>query len=154
LRYFTFLPQDAIAALEIETVELRPHLRAAQKTLAREVTTMIHGQEELAKVEAVTAALFGGGDLSAVDPATLRAALEAAPGQGYPSLDAVAAPAQTVGRSRAVPVQFPGPARTIKAGGVYVNNVRVTAEDRLLTAATLSAVRFCCCARARRTTAS
>jgi len=133
LRYFTFLPQDAIAALEIETVE-RPHLRAAQKTLAREVTTMIHGQEELAKVEAVTAALFGGGDLSAVDPATLRAALEAAPGQGYPSLDAVPPLPKLLVDLGLCPSNSQA-RKDIKAGGVYVNNVRVTAEDRLLTAA-------------------
>ncbi len=57
LRYFTYLSKDDIAALETAVAE-RPHLREAQKTLAREVTTMIHGADELAKVEAVTAALF------------------------------------------------------------------------------------------------
>jgi len=132
LRYFTFLPQDAIAALEIETVE-RPHLRTAQKALAREVTTMIHGPAELAKVEAVTDALFGGGDLSAVDPATLRAALEAAPGQGYPSLDAVPPLPRLLVDLGLCPSNSQA-RKDIKAGGVYLNNVRVTAEDRLLAA--------------------
>lgn len=130
LRYFTFLPQDAIAALEIETVE-RPHLRAAQKALARETTSMIHGQAELAKVEAVTAALFGGGEVTAVDPATLRAALEAAPGQGYPSLDAVPPLPKLLVELGLCPSNSQA-RKDIKAGGVYLNNVRVTAEDRPL----------------------
>ena len=94
---------------------------------------MIHGPAELAKVEAVTDALFGGGDLSAVDPATLRAALEAAPGQGYPSLDAVPPLPRLLVDLGLCPSNSQA-RKDIKAGGVYLNNVRVTAEDRLLAA--------------------
>lgn len=130
LRYFTYLPKEAVDALEVAIAE-RPHLREAQKTLAREVTTMIHGSDELAKVEAVTEALFGGGDLTAVDPATLRAALEAAPGQRYPSLDAVPPLPKLLVDLGLCPSNSQA-RKDIKAGGVYLNNLRVTAEDRVL----------------------
>lgn len=130
LRYFTFLEKDAIEALAARTAA-EPHLRAAQKTLARETTIMIHGADELAKVEAVTDALFSGGDLKAVDAATLRAALEAAPGKNYPSLaelpqlpnllvDLGLCP--SLGQAR----------KDIKAGGIYLNNVRAT-ENQAIT---------------------
>ena len=133
LRYFTYLSKDDIAALEVAVAE-RPHLREAQKTLAREVTTMIHGADELAKVEAVTAALFGGGDLTVVDPATLKAALEAAPGCKYPELAAVPPLAKLLVDLGLCPSNSQA-RKDIKAGGIYLNNVRVSGEDRPLEAA-------------------
>ncbi len=132
LRYFTFLSREAIDALAVETAE-RPHLRQAQKVLARETTTMIHGADELAKVEAVTEALFGGGDLRAVDPKTLRAALEAAPGQRYPSLAEVPPLPRLLADLGLCPSNSQA-RKDIKAGGVYLNNVRVESEDRALDA--------------------
>ena len=116
----------------METAE-RPHLRAAQKTLARETTTMIHGAEELAKVEAVTEALFGGGDLRAVDAATLRAALEAAPGKRYPNLEAVPPLPKLLADLGLCPSNSQA-RKDIKAGGIYLNNERVESEDRALAA--------------------
>lgn len=59
LKYFTFLSQDDITALA-EQVETEPHKRAAQKTLAREMTLFVHGEEALADAEKITAALFSG----------------------------------------------------------------------------------------------
>lgn len=59
LKYFTFLSQDDINALA-EQVETEPHKRAAQKTLAREMTLFVHGEEALADAEKITAALFSG----------------------------------------------------------------------------------------------
>lgn len=59
LKYFTFLSQDDINALA-EQVEAEPHKRAAQKTLAREMTLFVHGEEALADAEKITAALFSG----------------------------------------------------------------------------------------------
>lgn len=132
LRYFTFLSQDAIKALAVETAE-RPHLRVAQKTLARETTTMIHGAEELAKVEAVTEALFGGGDLRAVDPKTLKAALEAAPGLQFPTLADVPPLPKLLADLGLCPSNSQA-RKDIKAGGVYLNNLRVASEDRALVA--------------------
>lgn len=132
LRYFTYLDKEAIDALGVETAE-RPHLRAAQKTLARETTTMIHGAEELAKVEAVTEALFGGGDLRAVDAATLRAALEAAPGKNYDAASAVP-PLPKLLVDLALCPSLSQARKDIKAGGIYLNNVRVADENQTLAA--------------------
>ncbi|OIO00984.1 MAG: tyrosine--tRNA ligase [Desulfovibrionaceae bacterium CG1_02_65_16] len=82
LKYFTFLTQEEIAALEAEMVRA-PQERAAQKALAAQTTIMVHGEEELAKVLAATEALFGKGDLKSLDPGTLAAALESAPAREY-----------------------------------------------------------------------
>ncbi len=131
LRYFTFLPREEIDALAAQTAE-QPHLRQAQKRLAREATAMIHGPDELAKVEAVTNALFGGGDLTAVDPKTLKAALEAAPGQAYPELAAVPPLPKLLADLGLCPSNSQA-RKDIKAGGVYLNNIRVASEDRQLT---------------------
>lgn len=62
LKYFTFLSKDEIDALESEVRE-RPHERAAQKRLAEELTTFVHGEAALRQAENISAALFGGGDL-------------------------------------------------------------------------------------------
>jgi tyrosyl-tRNA synthetase len=130
LRYFTFLSQEDIEALARQT-EAEPHLRAAQKRLARETTAMIHGEAELAKVEAVTEALFGGGELATVDPGTLKAALAAAPGRNYPTLGDVPPLPKLLADLGLCPSNSQA-RKDIKAGGVYLNNVRVTAEDRPL----------------------
>lgn len=59
LKYFTFLSQEQIDALE-EKVETEPHKREAQKTLAREMTLFVHGASALADAEKISAALFSG----------------------------------------------------------------------------------------------
>ena len=82
LKYFTFLSQDEIAALEAE-LAAAPGARAAQKRLAAETTIMIHGKDSLDQVLAASEALFGKGDLRAVEPGLLAAALESAPAAAY-----------------------------------------------------------------------
>ncbi|WP_150274959.1 tyrosine--tRNA ligase [Paenibacillus tepidiphilus] len=59
LKYFTFLSQEEIAALE-EKVQTEPHKREAQKALAEEMTRFVHGQELLEQAQRITAALFSG----------------------------------------------------------------------------------------------
>ncbi|GAA1640551.1 tyrosine--tRNA ligase [Microbacterium flavum] len=74
LKVFTFLTRAEIeeyAAL----VEAEPFRRAAQKRLAEEVVTIVHGADATAKAIAASEALFGSGDLTALDAATLRSAL-------------------------------------------------------------------------------
>ena len=132
LRYFTFLSREEIDALAAQT-EAEPHLRAAQKRLARETTAMIHGEAELAKVEAVTGALFGGGDLAAVDPKTLKAALEAAPGLAFDALADMPPLPKLLADMGLCPSNSQA-RKDIKAGAISINNVRVTAEDRALVA--------------------
>ncbi len=121
LRVFTFLPRQEIEALEEQTRE-KPFLRAGQKMLADEVTTMVHGAHETEQAKAAAAALFGGGDLRELSPATLGAALvEAGVTEVAGTLASVtdllveSGLAQSKGDAR----------RTIGEGGAYLNNARV-----------------------------
>jgi tyrosyl-tRNA synthetase len=59
LRFFTFLDRPAIEELERRHAEA-PHERIAQRALASEVTRMMHGEDELTRVESAARALFGG----------------------------------------------------------------------------------------------
>ncbi len=127
LKYFTLLDQETIDALAIETAD-NPHLRQAQKRLAQEVTTMIHGPEETQKVLDASQALFGSGDLAAADPATLRAALEAAPTRAYPSLDLVPPLPKLLADLGLCPSNSQA-RKDLKAGAISINGQRVTAED-------------------------
>ncbi|MGN6574413.1 MAG: tyrosine--tRNA ligase [Nocardioides sp.] len=124
LRIFTFLPREEIEALEQQTAE-KPFLREGQKRLADEVTTLVHGAEETERAKAAAAALFAGGDLAALDPATLAAALsEAGSAQvtrgegGLPTVVDLLVESglcKSKGEAR----------RTVSEGGAYVNNERV-----------------------------
>ncbi|MGH3361841.1 MAG: tyrosine--tRNA ligase [Nocardioides sp.] len=123
LKIFTFLTREEIEELERQTVE-KPFLRAAQKALADEVTTLVHGAEETGHAKAAAAALFGGGDLATLPTATLVAALREAgsasvdrtPGiPGVVDLFVETGLAQSKGDAR----------RTIAEGGAYLNNQRV-----------------------------
>jgi tyrosyl-tRNA synthetase len=124
LKIFTFLSHEEIDELAAQTAE-KPFLRAGQKALADEVTTLVHGAEETAKAKAAAAALFGTGDLHDLDPSTLSAALReagatrAAPGTPYVDLLVETGLVKSKGEAR----------RTIGEGGAYLNNVRVTDPD-------------------------
>ena len=125
-KYFTFLTEAEIADLERATAT-EPHLRRAQKALADAVTVIVHGEAELAKVHAATQALFGSGDLAAVDPATLRQALESAPTVTVPKSAIPDLPQLLVDLDLA---KSKGEARkALQAGGVYLNNERATSPD-------------------------
>jgi tyrosyl-tRNA synthetase len=124
LRIFTFLSHEQIDDLEAQTAE-KPFLRAAQKALADEVTTLVHGASETEHAKAAASALFGTGDLRELSPATLAAALreagsaKAAPGTPYVDLLVETGLAKSKGEAR----------RTINEGGAYLNNERVTDPD-------------------------
>jgi tyrosyl-tRNA synthetase len=126
LRLFTFLSHEDIEALEQETDE-KPFLRAGQKALADELTTLVHGAEQTAQAKAAAAALFGGGDLSGLDPATLGAALSEAGTVQVQRADGLPSVVDLL--VRAGLAESKGAARRVVAeGGAYLNNVRV--EDQ------------------------
>src|SRR6201996_1337813 len=77
LKWFTFLSADDVADLAQATAD-RPHERAAQRRLAQELTTLVHGEAQCAAVEHASKALFGRGELSQLDEPTLAAALREA----------------------------------------------------------------------------
>ncbi|HOD52406.1 MAG TPA: tyrosine--tRNA ligase [Candidatus Hydrogenedentes bacterium] len=130
LRYFTFLPQEEIAALEGE-LAAAPEKRAAHRRLAEEVTAMIHGREQLANAVKASEAMFGG-ELSGLDDATLEDIFSEMPSTRFPR-EALASgkPVLDVLVESGV---FPSKGearRTIKSGGVYLNNERITEDARL-----------------------
>lgn len=85
LRWFTFLTQEEIAECEVEVAE-RPHQRQAQRRLARELTTLVHGAEATEAVELAAQALFGKAELTDLDAATLAGALSETNGQDLKSV--------------------------------------------------------------------
>ena len=124
LKVFTFVDRETIAQME-EEVKQRPHLRLAQKLLAKEVTTMVHGQAECDEVINASTALWGSGNLREVNPQTLIAATSQLPKGtcklGDNVVDMLVETGLEKGRSSA--------RRTIASGGVYLNNEKVTDED-------------------------
>ncbi|CAM3231787.1 tyrosine--tRNA ligase [Nocardioides dubius] len=123
LRVFTFLSREEIEELEAQTAE-KPFLRAGQKTLAEQVTTLVHGAEETERIKAASAALFGGGDMHSLSADTLGAALREAGSASFAKADGIpdivallvlTGLASSNGEAR----------RTIKEGGAYLNNQRV-----------------------------
>lgn len=129
LRWFTFLSAEEIGELETATTE-RAHERAAQRRLAAEVTTLVHGESATLAVEHASGALFGRGDLDRLDEGTLTAALTEA-GNGEPARIADGEPDTIVDLlvSSGLSESKGAARRTVKEGGVYVNNTRVDAED-------------------------
>ncbi|TCB95408.1 tyrosine--tRNA ligase [Micromonospora zingiberis] len=127
LRYFSFRSREELEALEKETAE-RPASRAAQRALAEELTTLVHGEREMAQVVAASQALFGRGSLAELSPATLRAALTEA---GLVRLGELPEVAALLKESGLVP-SMKEARRVIAEGGAYVNNNRVTAADAVV----------------------
>jgi tyrosyl-tRNA synthetase len=122
LRIFTFLSHEEIEDLERLTRE-EPWKRAAQKALADEVTTVVHGETETEHAKAAAQALFGGGDLASIRPATLAAALQET---GGTQVDLTAMPSIVDLLVSAGLASSKGEARrTVSEGGAYLNNVRV-----------------------------
>ncbi|MBQ0897277.1 tyrosine--tRNA ligase [Micromonospora sp. U56] len=124
LRYFSFRSREEIEALEKETAE-RPAARTAQRALAEELTTLVHGEREMAQAVAASQALFGRGSLDELTPETLRAALTEA---GLVHLDELPDVAGLLRDSGLVP-SLKEARRVIAEGGAYVNNSRVTEVD-------------------------
>jgi len=150
LRVFTFLGRDEIEALERDTAQ-RPAARIAQRALADEVTTLVHGADECARVVAASHALFGQGDLRALEARTLAATLAEVPSvvvaAGPAGLPTVA---ELMARSGIVPSKSAA-RRAIAEGGAYLNNIKVTAEDAVPDRTELLHGRFLVLRRGKRT---
>ncbi|WP_092375626.1 tyrosine--tRNA ligase [Micromonospora phaseoli] len=127
LRYFSFRSREELEALEKETAE-RPASRAAQRALAEELTTLVHGEREMAQVVAASQALFGRGSLEELSAVTLRAALTEA---GLVRLGQLPEVAALLRESGLVP-SMKEARRVIAEGGAYVNNQRVTEADAVV----------------------
>jgi len=128
LRVFTFRGREEIAELEAEIAE-RPAARRAQRVLAEDLTSLVHGPGQLALVQAASRALFGQGELRELDAATLTAAIAEIP---HVTVEAPPGRLPTVGDLMAATGIVPSKSaarRAITEGGAYLNNVKVTGED-------------------------
>ncbi|WP_407358057.1 tyrosine--tRNA ligase [Microbacterium sp. LTA6] len=123
LKVFTFLSRAEIEEYAV-LVASEPFRRAAQKRLALEVVATVHGVDAAAAVIAASEALFGQGDLSALDAATLRTALEELPNASVaaetPVVEALVATELVSSISEA--------RRAIAQGGVSLDGERVEDE--------------------------
>lgn len=125
LRWFTFLDREELDELERATEE-RPHAREAQRRLAAEMTTLVHGEANTHAVQLASQALFGRGDLRELDESTLAAALseaavdgtvaEADDGATIVDLLVAAGLSDSRGAAR----------RAVNEGGASVNNTRIS----------------------------
>jgi tyrosyl-tRNA synthetase len=145
LRYFSFRSREEIEALEKATAE-RPAAREAQRALAEELTTLVHGGTETTQAVAASQALFGRGSLDELAEGTLRAALTEA---GLVQLSELPDVAGLLRESGLV-TSMKEARRVIAEGGAYVNNDRVTETDAVVGPEALLHGRFLVLRRGKR----
>jgi tyrosyl-tRNA synthetase len=134
VKFFTFKAQEEIAELEVETGK-HPERREAQRALAREVTAMVHGPDQVARVERASAVLFGGSLANASADDILMVFEDA------PSIDVNAGELGSTGglnavdlavRSGLVPSKSEA-GRLLKQGGLYINDRRLSPGELAVT---------------------
>jgi tyrosyl-tRNA synthetase len=133
LKVLTFLSRDEITALEAE-VSANPGARAAQKALARAMTSTVHGESALADAQRASEIMFGGG-LEGVSEAVFQDVVGEVPtkdlerakldGAGMPLNDVLVHSGLSPSKGQA--------RKDIEGGGIYVNNVRAADVSRLVT---------------------
>ena len=127
LKTFSFKSHEELEAL-FESLRTNPGAREAHRALAREVTTLIHGESTTKKVEAAAKALFGQGEIRELDLGTLQGAIQELPrtsiAQGAPIpswIELIVATGVVDSKSAA--------RRIVKEGGAYLNNAKIASED-------------------------
>ena len=131
LKWFTLREEDEIASIEQEHLKA-PERRQAQRELARDITHLVHGADEVAKAEAASAALFSG-DVRSLSEGLLREVFADVPhtdhartqleGQGLPLVELL--PHTSLASSKREARQF------LEAGAVQVNGEKVAVDQRL-----------------------
>lgn len=138
LKVFSLRELDEINDI-IEQFKEAPHTRLVQKTLARDVTELVHGKEATDQAFAAADALFGRGELTELDEPTIAGATSALPGTDIDSA-ALAAGVNVVDLfvdafAETGQLKSKGEVRkAIQQGGAYINNVKVESEDHVMTA--------------------
>ncbi|WP_062134313.1 tyrosine--tRNA ligase [Demequina aestuarii] len=127
LKIFTFLDRTEIDRLERAVAE-EPFRREAQRTLAWEVTALVHGADATDAVVEASQAIFGRGELAGLDEATLAGCASALGGvdveRGATVVDALVESGLVGSRSDA--------RRAVQDGGAYVNNVKVESIEAMI----------------------
>ena len=133
LNFFTFLDQSTISDLA-KSAEIKPEHREAQRTLASEVTQLVHGLDQMKRAQRASEVFFGG-DLKKIPADDLLMIFDDVPSssvsaealnQGIPLSGLLVSSGVTSSKSEAT--------RLIRSGGIYVNERRVTNEKERLTA--------------------
>jgi tyrosyl-tRNA synthetase len=125
LPLFSERPADELEALITESIE-RPAARTAQRALAEELTLLVHGPDQLRQAEAAGRALFGRDDLAMLGEETLAAALQEA---GSLTVDGDVPSIAQLMQQTGLVGSLSEARRTVKEGGAYLNNQRVTDAD-------------------------
>ena len=127
LKTFSFKSREELEELFVELMN-NPGARVAHRALARELTTLVHGESECEQAEAAAKALFGQGEISDLSEKTLASALSQLPrttisrGDAFPTwVDLLAATGVVDSKSAA--------RRIVKEGGAYLNNQKISGED-------------------------
>lgn len=146
LKIFTFRSKEEIEALERAVAE-EPFKREAQRTLADDITDLVHGVEERQNAVAAAQAIFGRGELHELSAGVLDGVMREVGGveisEPMTFADAMALSGVVESKSAA--------RRAVKEGGAYLNNEKVTDADQLLEPASLLQGRYAVIRRGRRT---
>ncbi|MBM3743300.1 MAG: tyrosine--tRNA ligase [Actinobacteria bacterium] len=127
LKAFSFKGREELETL-FESLKSNPGAREAHRELAREVTTLVHGEKECEKAENAATAFFGQSEIRDLDLATLESAIKELPkteivnSASLPTwVDLITATGVIESKSAA--------RRIIKEGGAYLNNMKIASED-------------------------
>ena len=123
LKVFSFRDRGELEGLEQDVAD-RPSARAAQRALAADVTTLVHGKDETDRVIAASQALFGMGELKGLDERTLGAALAEASAPRLEVGEELPTYVELLTEAGLVPSRSAA-RRAVSEGGAYVNNVRL-----------------------------
>ncbi|TVT42681.1 tyrosine--tRNA ligase [Hymenobacter setariae] len=134
IRVFTLLTQEEIEAIEAEHAQ-NPGLKTLQKALAKDVTIRVHSEEAYKIAVATSEVLFGGGDLAALDEATLVGVFTGLPHLRVPRADTadlnVAVLLSETTNQQILPSR--GEVRKlVKANGLSVNGTKLASPDVLV----------------------
>ena len=127
LKFYTFLSKEEIEELEATHTE-DPGRRVAHRKLAEEVTELIHGKEEMLGAVAASKALFGEGEITAINSATFESLIATTPFVELSATEPLPGLVDILVISGLYPSK--GQARKdLTGGGIYFNNQRITDPD-------------------------
>ena len=127
LKVFSFKSHEEIMELEKSHNE-NPGLREAHRALARELTSLVHSEETTQRVEAAARALFGQGELSELDEATLSSALAELPRTTISAQEEIPTWVDLLAATGVVDSKSAA-RRIVNEGGAYLNNEKISGED-------------------------
>ncbi|TMU85934.1 tyrosine--tRNA ligase [Bacillus sp. BHET2] len=122
LKYFTFLSHEEIEA-NSQSVETEPHLRKAQKTLAEEMTKLIHGEEALDQAIRISQALFSG-EIKTLSASEILEGFKDVPSFEQPKGDAIGL-VDLIVNAKISPSKRQA-REDVGNGAIYINGERVT----------------------------